>query len=104
MLNLASNEIDKLDDMNNNIKVLPRLEELNLSSNQIKRLDKQQFMSFMRLRKLDLNYNNLSFIDLHCLQGVSFIEHVDLSNNNLSDDDKILNTQGLNHLTQLNFN
>ena len=102
VLNLASNLIDTLD-MKYNIKVLPKLDELNLSENRIERLEKHQFSNLIRLRKLDLSSNALEFIDAHVLQGLVFIENVDLRNRKNAGDELNLNIQGLNHLVQLSL-
>eukprot|EP01017_Pseudomicrothorax_dubius_P023565 TRINITY_DN2514_c0_g1_i3.p1 TRINITY_DN2514_c0_g1~~TRINITY_DN2514_c0_g1_i3.p1 ORF type:complete len:179 (-),score=31.72 TRINITY_DN2514_c0_g1_i3:1236-1772(-) len=77
-LNLAGNSITELKKAN--LDNLPNLEELNLSRNQIGRIDPDTFEQCKKLRVVDLSHNLLRD-NLHSLSTITGLKSLNLSFN-----------------------
>lgn len=82
-LNVAGNEINKLNDIFSTNKYYPRLQVLDLSRNPLKEIDVSLLNSFKSLRHLNLSQTELRDFDFRVFVYPVNLETLDLSNNSL---------------------
>ena len=92
-LNLKSTGLKTIKFNNNQIKAitlqtlfdpLKELEHLDLSYNQLKRIEEYHFKGLKSLKHLDLKMNKISLIDQRSFNNLNHLEHLDLKLNFLS--------------------
>lgn len=61
-----------------------QLKVLNLSSNQISRLEAKNFASLVDLRQLDLSFNSIASVEVNAFDGLKELEKLNLEHNKIT--------------------
>lgn len=101
-LDLSDNELTR-PPLPSSFDQLNLIRELNLSYNEISRLDNGSFMTLTELELLELSFNVIDFVSPNAFQGLSNLRSLNLQGNRISQLTSDTFSRGLNRLLDLNL-
>lgn len=103
-LNLSQNQIKSLEGLDSYLNNFSSLEDLLLSSNNIRIIPKDIFLGLNKLSYLDLSGNEIIDLDVKSFEGLSELEILGLNYNQLTNVEHVFDNLGKLHLLGLGDN